>query len=108
MKKHNYKLIIAVIFGILLFVSVVYGSILYSSNVVLYDNSASKLNGTTVQAAIDALTTKYQLPTTCPAGKTCITPPPGWLSLALRTPLSRPVGSPVGKRTQGGYMLSHH
>lgn len=38
----------------------------------------------------------------------CIAPPPGWLSLALRTPLSRPVGSPVGKRTQGGYMLSHH
>ena len=58
--KSNIKLIIGIIIGLFVAATTVYaaGEILFQSNIVGYDNTASGLTSTNVQAALDELYTK--------------------------------------------------
>ena len=71
-KKYNYKIIIGFIIGIFTSFGIVYGTILYSSSIVHYDNSNATLSSTNVQGAIDELANEYAALTTCPSNKICI------------------------------------
>ncbi len=71
-KKYNYKYVIGIMLGIILWGGSVYATIKYPANVFYYNNASSTLNSTNVQGAIDELANKYASLSSCPSNKVCL------------------------------------
>ena len=77
-KKHRYKLLIITILLIVLFTATTYAAILYSANIVYYNNSNGLLTSNNIQGAIDELAARYAN-IKCPNGKYCIDKFPSYM-----------------------------